>query len=171
MARFGSSQGVSRPTGRCAATGEALPHATPAIAALCEREEDEGFDRLDFSIEAWEKGDRPTRLFSHWKYTTPEEGKKPEIIIDDAVIVDLFERLEGDERPTRIAFRYIMALVLLRKRKLKLVGREKADSGEIWLLKWSGTDGEPARVLNPDIKENEIHSLSDQLNDLLQGDM
>ncbi|MDP7009564.1 MAG: hypothetical protein QGI78_08350 [Phycisphaerales bacterium] len=171
MARFGSSQGVSRPTGRCAATSEEIPHATLAIAALCEREEDEGFDRFDFSIEAWERGERPDRLFSHWRYITPEEGKKPDIVIDEAVLVDLFERLEGDERPQRIAFRYILALVLLRKRKLKLVGREEAATGEIWLLRWSGTDGEPAKVHNPGIQEDEIHGLSDQLSDLLQGDI
>ena len=67
MARFGSSQGVSRPTGLCAATGEEIPHASPAIAALCERDEDEGFDRYDYSIEAWERGERPKRLFSHWR--------------------------------------------------------------------------------------------------------
>jgi len=60
---------------------------------------------------------------------------------------------------------------LLRKRKLKLVGREDVDDGEIWLLRWSGTDSEVARVHNPGIKEDEIHGLSDQLSDLLQGDM
>jgi len=171
MARFGSSHGISRPTGRCAATNEEIPPETPAIAALCERVEDEGFDRFDYSIAAWEKGERPDRLFSHWRYITPQEGKKPDIVIDEAVIVDLFERLEGDERPQRISFRYIIALVLLRKRKLKLVGREEADDGEIWLLRWSGTDGEVVKVHNPDIKEDEIHELSDQLSDLFQGDM
>jgi len=171
MARFGSSHEVSRPTGKCSATGQAIPYATPAIAALCERDEDEGFNRFDFSIAAWEGGDRPERLFSHWRYTTPEEGKKPDIVIDEAVLVDLFERLEGDERPQRIAFRYIIALVLLRKRKLKLVGREEAEGGETWLLKWTGTDAEVAKVHNPGIQEDEIHGLSDQLSDLLQGDM
>jgi len=99
------------------------------------------------------------------------KSKKPDIVIDEAVIVDLFERLEGDDRPQRIAFRYIIALVLLRKRKLKLVGREDVDDGEIWLLRWSGTDSDVARVHNPGIKEDEIHGLSDQLSDLLQGDM
>ena len=171
MARFGSSQGVSRPTGLCAVTGEEIPHATPAIATLCEREEDAGFERFDYSVAAWDQGHRPERLFSHWRYITPQEGKKPDLVIDEAVIVDLFERLEGDDRPQRIAFRYIIALVLLRKRKLKLIGREEADVGEIWLLRWSGTESEVAKVQNPGIKEDEIHGLSDQLSDLLQGDI
>ncbi|HIO52852.1 MAG TPA: hypothetical protein EYN32_04310, partial [Phycisphaerales bacterium] len=59
MARFGNTQGVSRPTGECASTGEPLSPNAPAMATLCEREEDEGFDRLDYSIGAWEDGERP----------------------------------------------------------------------------------------------------------------
>ena len=47
----------------------------------------------------------------------------------------------------------------------------RLDDGEIWLLRWSGTDSEVSRVHNPGIKEDEIHGLSDQLSDLLQGDM
>jgi hypothetical protein len=171
MSRFGNSQGVSRPTGVCASTGEPLSPNTLAIATICEREEDEGFDRFDFSTSAWEKGDRPPRLFSNWRYTVPEAGKKPDIQIDDTVLVDLFERLANDERPQRIAFRYILALVLLRKRKLQLVGREEFEGGELWLLRFKGTDGDPIQVKNPGIDEEEIQDLSEQLGEILQGDM
>lgn len=170
MARFGNTQGVSRPTGVCASTGEVLAPNSQAMATLCEREEDEGFDRLDFSKEAWEKGDRPDRLFSNWLYTVSDSEKKEEIGIDDAVLADLFERLADDERPQRVAFRYILALVLLRKRKLKLVGREQAEEGEIWLLQFRGVESEPVRVHNPGIAEEEIQNLSEQLGEILQGD-
>ena len=170
MSRFGNSQGVSRPTGVCASTGESLLPNTPAMAALCEREEDEGFDRLDFTIEAWDKDPNPPRLFSHWRYIVPEGGKKPDIVIDETVLIDLFERLAEDDRPQRVAFRYILALVLLRKRTLQLIGREDEDDGEIWLLRFKGTDGEPIQVKNPGIAEEEIHHLSDQLGEILQGD-
>ncbi|MDP7006404.1 MAG: hypothetical protein QF718_09365 [Phycisphaerales bacterium] len=169
MSRFGNSQGVSRPTGVCHLTGDPLAPNTQAIAALCEREEDEGFDRFDYSQAAWEKGSRPPRLFSHWKYIVAEQGKKPDIVIDDEVLVDLFERLESDDKPQRIAFRYILALVLLRKRKLKLIGREDYEDGELWLLQFRGIDGEPVKVKNPGIEEGEIQDLSDQLSEILQG--
>ncbi len=170
MSRFGNTQGVSRPTGVCASTGESLAMNEPAMATLCEREDDEGFDRLDFSVEAWEQGDRPERLFSHWRYIVSDTDKKEKIGIDDAVLTDLFERLADDARPQRVAFRYILALVLLRKRKLKLVGREDAQDGEIWLLQFRGADGEPSRVNNPGIAEEEIQDLSEQLGEILQGD-
>jgi hypothetical protein len=171
MSRFGNSQGVSKPTGVCASTGVPLEANMPAMAALCDREADDGFDRLDYSINAWDGGTRPERLFSHWRYIVPKEGKKPDIQIDDAVLVDLFERLGSDERPQRIAFRYILALVLLRKRKLQLVGREEVEDGEVWNLRFKGTDGELVQVKNPGIAEEEIQDLSEQLGDILQGDL
>ncbi len=141
------------------------------MASLCEREEDDGFDRFDYCQEAWDRGDRPKRLYSYWRYIVPEAGKKPDILIDDAVLVDLFERLAGDEQPQRIAFRYILALVLLRKRKLQLVGREEFEGGELWLLRFKGTDGEPVQVKNPGIAEEEIQDLAEQLGEILQGDL
>ncbi|MGY8757436.1 MAG: hypothetical protein ACKVLC_08695 [Phycisphaerales bacterium] len=171
MSRFGNSQGVSRPTGVCASTGDSLEPSQQAFATLIEREEDEGFDRVDYSVAAWERGDRPERLFSYWRYTVPEGGKKPDIQIDDEVLVDLFNRLSDDEKPQRIAFRYILALVLIRKRKLKLVGREEIEGGELWLLRFTGTDGEPIQVKNPGIAEEEIQDLSEQLGEILQGDL
>jgi len=171
MSRFGNSQGVSRPTGVCAATGNPLAPSTLAVAALCEREEDEGFVRFDYSVEAWESGSRPERLYSNWRYIVAEAGKKPDIQIDDTVLVDLFERLADDERPQRIAFRYILALVLLRKRKLRLVGREEFEGGEFWLLRFKGTDRDPVKVKNPGIAEEEIQNLSEQLGEILQGDL
>ena len=170
MTRFGNAQSVSRSTGICSISGEALSPGTKAVAALCEREDDEGFDRIDFSETAWEDSSTPDRLFSHWRYRVPDKGEKEDIVIDDEVLLDLFERLDGDERPQRVAFRYILALVLLRKRKLQLVSRDQDEAGELWNLKFRGTDCDPVVVRNPGIKEDEIQDLSDQLGEILQGD-
>lgn len=172
MTRFGTTHGVSRPTGCCAATDEVLVAGTTAMATLCERDEDEGFDRVDYALEAWERGERPPRLFSHWHFIVPDADAKPGLVIDDAVLLDIFERLDGDQRPRRIAFRYILALVLMRKRQLKLEGREEGkDGGETWLMRFRGVDGEPTRVLNPGINEDEIRDLGEQLCEVLQGDL
>lgn len=170
MTRFGNAQSVSRSTGICSISGETLTPGTKAVAALCEREEDEGFDRFDYSEASWEGTPPPERLFSHWRYLVPNKEDKQDIVIDDEVLLDLFERLDGDERPQRVAFRYILALVLLRKRKLQFVSRDQDEQGELWNLKFRGTDSEPLAVRNPGIEEEEIQDLSDQLGEILQGD-
>ena len=170
MTRFGNAQSISKPSGFCSFSGETLQPGVKAVATLCEKEEDEGFDRFDYSEEAWEKIDPPDRLFSHWKYLVPDKNENKRITIDDEVLVDLFNRLNDDNRPKRIAFRYILALVLLRKRKLQLVSRDKDDEGELWYLKFRGMESDLISVRNPDIKEDEIQDLSDQLSEILQGD-
>ncbi len=170
MSRFGNAQSVSRPTGICSISGDTLTPGTKAVAALIERQDDEGFDRFDYSEASWEAASPPERLFSHWRYMVPDAEEKQGIIIDDEVLLDLFERLDGDERPQRVAFRYILALVLLRKRKLQLVSRAQDDDGELWNLKFRGTDCDPVTVRNPGIEEDEIQDLSDQLGEILQGD-
>ena len=69
MSRFGTHYQVARSTGVCAATGEKLEPDAPCVATLCDRVEDEAFDRKDFSVAAWEAGSRPDRLFSFWRTT------------------------------------------------------------------------------------------------------
>jgi hypothetical protein len=124
-------------------------------------------------MEAWESGARPERMFSYWKTRMPERGEKRKIFVDDQVLVDIFERLAEDEREERKAFRYVVSLILIRKRLLRYVGRrEDDDAVEVWLLRARGSDPEtpPIEVINPGLKDDDIIELSDQLGDVLQGD-
>ena len=105
MSRFGTSYQVARATGVCAATGEPLEPGSPCVATLCERPEDDGFDRKDFAPAAWESGARPDGLFSYWRTSVPDRNESRRMLLDDAVLMDLFERLADDERPQRVAFR------------------------------------------------------------------
>src|SRR5207253_11002490 len=124
MSRFGTDYHVARSTGRCTATDQPLEPGTLCMATLCERPGDEGFDRRDFLLSAWEAGARPEGLFSYWKTIVPPPDAKPRLLVDDAVLVDLFERLASDERPQRVAFRFVLGLILMRKKQLKFVGRK-----------------------------------------------
>lgn len=175
MSRFGSEYRVARPTGRCARRDVPLEPGTTCIAALVEREDDDGFDRLDYSLEAWESGARPDCLFSYWKTTVPEPNEKRKLLVDDAVLMDLFERLADDDLPQRQAFRFVLALILMRKRLLRFVGRARGKAGdetEQWLLKPRGADpeDEPIVLLNPQLSDDDVRELSDQLSEVLQGE-
>jgi len=155
------------------------------IATLCERIEDEGFDRLDYCPEQWESGIRPERLFSYWRTTVPASDAKEKILVDDSVLMDLFERLSEDTREKRIAFRFILALILMRKRLLRYVRRGNAgnagnagDAGnkgdnEIWFMRPKGSDPDSPliEVINPQLNEEDIRELSDQLTEVLQGEI
>jgi len=170
MSQFGRQYQVARPTGVCAARGCTLEPGSPCIATLCEREADEGFDRKDFSIEAWEDGERPDRLFSFWRTDVAEPDTNRTPLIDDEVLLDLFVRLADDDRPQRVSFRFVVMLILMRKRKLRFVGREGDD--ERWLVRvvGSGSEAPPLVVVNPRLDESDIRDLTEQLREILQGE-
>ena len=175
MSRFGTQYQVSSPTGVCAATGQPLEPGVVCMACLCEREDDEGFDRQDFSMAAWDEGTRPERLFSFWKTTVSPPEEKRKLLVDDEVLIDLFHRLAGDERPQRIAFRFVLALILMRKKRLKFAGRTDGGEGgtEHWLLRRPGQDpDEPLiEVANPRLSDDDVRELTGQLGEILQGEL
>ena len=165
----------------CAATGEPLEPGAVCVTALCEHEHDEGFDRKDFSEAAWEAGARPERLFSYWRSTVPEPSEKKRVFVDDEVLMQIFERLAHDDRPQRIAFRFVLALVLLRKRKLRMVGRSIDGEREVWLFspkasrlgdKQRLSDESPAiEVINPQLTDDDVAELTSQLAEILQAEL
>lgn len=173
MTRFGTDYQVGHATGRCEATGQPLEPGTHCIATLCDREGDEGFDRRDFSSAAWESGTRPERLFSFWKTIVPQPDAKPRVLVDDAVLMELFERLASDERPQRVAFRFVLALILMRKKLLKFTGRRTEGDVERWLLTPRGAAPElpPMALINPNLADEDVRDLLDQLGEILQGEL
>ena len=176
MSRFGTDYQIARATGRCAATDRVLEPGSTCMAALCERAGEEGFERRDFTLESWDSGHRPEGLFSYWKTIVPHPDDKPKLIIDEAVLLDLFERLASDERPQRIAFRFVLGLILMRKKQMKFVGRDMQGATEIWLLQPRGSGGmdqppPPIRLVNPQLADEDVRSLIDQLGEILQGEL
>ena len=56
------------------------------MATLCERLEDDGFERRDYSLEAWEAQGPPSDVFSYWKASVPDPEARRGILVDDAVL-------------------------------------------------------------------------------------
>jgi len=177
MSRFGTDYHIARSTGHCWATGQPMPPGSPCIAAIVERTGEEGFDRVDVSMAAWESGARPAGLFSFWKNVVPAPDAKPKLLVDDTVLMDVFERMAADDRPQRQAFRFVLALILMRKKLLKFVGRKGEGPDERWLLLPRGTAGgteterTPIEVANPQLSDDDVRTLTDQLGEILQGEL
>src|SRR5690606_24010444 len=101
-------------TGVCAATGRKLDVGERFVAALVEREDSEELRRIDFSMEAWDEGARPRGLFGFWRGVVPAAGAKKQVLIDDEAVLDLFEQLSSATDDRRVAFRFVLALILVR---------------------------------------------------------
>jgi len=127
----------------------------------------EGFERRDFCLSCFQDR-RPENVYSYWKTAVPdaeEEDARPKVDLDS--VLDFFRRLDGDADAKRIAFRYVLALMLTRKKVFKLDGSEKREDGSEVLVFAARKGGEKHAVVQPDIDENEIGAVSEELGQLL----
>lgn len=167
---------LRRASDKCAATGQELHPGDQVIAALVERAEEEGFDRLDIITDAWESGWRPARLFAHWQTTVPTSDARPNPFIDDEALMELFDSLaDAEEADTRrLAFRHLLALVLVRKRLLTQVGTVPGSAGKSSALlvrrRGVASDTPPERVVAPELTTDLVGALTRQLTDILNAE-
>ena len=102
----------------------------------------------------------------------PEADRKRGIVIDDEAVEEIFERLAGDDRPNRIAIRWLLAMILLRKRRLKQLRVEHRDEKEFWLVARRGAveGAEAVEVLRPELDESAVQALADELGEIAAFD-
>jgi hypothetical protein len=174
----GSSYKLGRFIGVCAATDRTLEPGTECIACLCEPTEADieagalGLVRLEYSVEAWESGSRPQALFSWWLTRVPEADGPRRVLVDDDALLDLFDRLgsEGDDR--RLGFRWVLGLILVRKKLLRLEGSARTEEGDVFLLRRRGTDPAlpPIEMLDPKLDEDDARTIADELGEIMASD-
>lgn len=147
------------------------------MASLAESVEDGRLvlRRIDWSASAWDAGSRPDGLVCFWRGTAPNPGERRRILLDDHTLLEMVERLEGEAEPRRVAYRWILALVLLRRKVLKLDRVERSAEEppmERWLLRAKGSPEEaaPLSLVNPQIRDEELRELADQLGELVHGE-
>jgi hypothetical protein len=145
-------------TRRCAATGKELQPGSKFYTVLL----DQGgkFVRQDYSGEAWQGP--PEGAFSFWagRVPPPEAGRRPRI--NDELLLDCFNRLQGETEPGRVSFRYVIALLLMRRKRLKF-DRVQADGGrEVLHLRCPRT-GAAHEVINPRLTEDEMVAVQDEV--------
>jgi hypothetical protein len=95
----------------------------------------------------------------------PEPDAKRRLVLDDEAIEEVFDRLSEDDRPNRIAVRWLLAMILLRKRRLRHLRVESADGVETWLFSRRGDveGAPPTAVVRPALDEEAIAALGDEL--------
>ncbi|MCB9848419.1 MAG: hypothetical protein H6814_08405 [Phycisphaeraceae bacterium] len=172
-----SSYQFARPTGHCVFTGMAIPPLAGYIACLVEGEEDESLERRDVSLEMWERGERPERLFAFWRATMPSPEQKHDPFLGDDELLAIFEQLcENPEESSeqQSVFRFLLALLLLRKRLLRQDGsRAGAGGRRVMLLRRKGEnkDETPAiAVPDPGLDETHAADAAIALGRALRGD-
>jgi len=151
---------------RCALTGRKLQEGEEFYSALFE--EGETFRRVDYSSQSW-KGP-PEGSYCHFKSRIPVKEKRKKLLVDNDTLASFFLRLGDDAEPARVQFRFVLALILMRKRLLRYEGSKVEAGVEVWRMILM-TDRSEHRVVNPRLTDEQIEGVSSQLSAILHGDM
>ena len=103
---------INKPLGQCWGSGKTIEYGEDYFGALVEAEE--GLQRRDFCSDYWQS-ENPN-VFCFWKTKLPNPNQKKQIFVDDNMLMAFFERLEKETEQEKVNFRFVLALILMRKR-------------------------------------------------------
>jgi hypothetical protein len=153
-------------TRRCVTSGRELRPGESYFSVLVD--EAGRLVRHDYSKEAWHGP--PEGAFSFWQGKVQPPGKPRRPPIDDDLLLDCFTRLEESVDPGKLGFRYVLALLLLRRKRLKLEGSALEAGRDVLTLRCARTGARHA-VIDPGLSESELESMQEDVFGALGWDL
>ena len=157
---------VQRSSGKCNGTDKELAPGEEYYAALIDNES--CFERRDYSVEYWQE--HKPAVYSYWKTQVPLPNQKKKMFVDDGVLINFFERLGDETEPLKVNFRYVLALILMRKRILKYEDSYRKEDRQIWKMRFV-RESQIHEVVNPQLDDEQIEQVSRELSSILQGEL
>jgi hypothetical protein len=118
------------------------------------------FVRQDYSREAWQGP--PHGSFSFWAGRIAPGDETKRAPIDDEMLLDCLQRLEGESEPPRVNFRYVVALLLMRRKRLRFEEARADGDQEVLVLRCVRTRN-VYRVQNPRLTEEEMAAVQEEV--------
>tara|TARA_R110000868_G_scaffold411617_1_gene706236 strand:- start:319125 stop:319673 length:549 start_codon:yes stop_codon:yes gene_type:complete len=175
MSSSASPYEISRSEDSCTGSGRELAIGEEHIAALLETAGETTLSRVLYSMEVWDAGvefPEGSTLFGFWKRRVPEPGesKKTPLVSDDEIF-DLFEQLGEATEEKQIGFRYLLALMLMRKKKIDLERMVAGDAENPAILKVrqriKGGGGPVFDVIDPKMDDEAIGEAIEELGQVM----
>lgn len=154
-----------------------MPRQSPSCCA-CEREFEVGeafgaflytapggFERRDYCAACAPADDA---ALAHWKTRRPAPSTRRAPAFDRETVFTFFSRLDDPDTPDKLQFRFVLALLLWRKKVLRFAETITDREGELWRFE-TPTGGQRYDVRRPELDETQIERLSAQLEQLLAG--
>lgn len=155
-----------RPLGTtCAASGQPLEPGQSCVSALLD--DDGQHTRLDFAAEAWDGP--PEHCVGWWRRTVPPAEEKARTL-DVESLMERLEQLAEEDAPHQAPLMYVMALWLMRRRRLRLQGSEVIDGVSRLLLEGSGGEG-PFAIREQSLSRDDAEQLQAALFDVAPAEV
>src|SRR5262249_32238662 len=127
----------------CARTGRELKPGEKCFSVLYDR--DGTWVREDVAPEAW--SGPPAEAFSFWQTRVPAANASGKPVFDDELLLDCFGRLQDEPDPRKGDFGYVLALLLLRRKRLRFEEVRKDGGQEVLVLR--------------DVRRRHVHLVAD----------
>ena len=144
----------------CAKSGRVFLPGDECWSVLFEK--DGQLVRQDFSSEAW--SGPPADAIGHWRCQVPDTVESGRPKFDPDSLFDYFLQLSDSPNQVQQQYRYVLALLLLRKRRLILEEVIDVDDRQTMRLTGSGGEG-PFDVAEEELSEDQIDRFQQQLFD------
>lgn len=154
----------------CAATQRRFEEDEPIVTALFPDPESSGYLRRDYSIEAWEaRSEEEEDPFSFWRsrYQAPESTTR-EDPMKQLSPEELLERLIEEDQEHTENTRYILAVMLERKKLLRETDSQAMPNG-IMRVYEHRKSGEVYLVRDPNIPLDEVEQVQQEVFLLLEN--
>jgi hypothetical protein len=158
---------IAKAEGKCQVCGRAIAAGEKFSAAL--RETPAALERLDVCAGCWGGFDK-AGLLGFWQTTMHPPTAKRQVFIDDDVLCDLFSRLAEAQEAAKLNFRFVLGLILMRKRRIVYESTHQDAGKEIWSVRFKGKE-ELMDLVNPRLDEQQVGEVSSQLGEILNGDL
>jgi hypothetical protein len=149
---------IQGPTRQCAATGRELRPGEQFYSVLFD--EAGQFVRKDYAADAWSAP--PPAAVAYWSGRIPASGRPRQPTINDELLLDCFEHLGDATEPAQRNFRYVVALLLMRRKRFKFEDVRTRD-GEEFLLMRDAKSGARFEVPDPRLTDAEIATVQDEV--------
>lgn len=157
---------IGRCTRTCAGSGRPIEPGQPFYSALIDK--DDSFERRDYSADVWAEVDKG-EFFSYWKNKGLQTADRTPPMDYDRLLA-FFDGLEGAEEPGKRLFRYVLALVLVRRRRLRLDDMSRTPEGDRLVVWDRRNGGRTLEILAPEAGREELEKTQEKLNELFDCD-
>lgn len=158
---------VTKPAGVCAITGNAILPGDKFMGAI--REVAEGIERVDISLDHWDHADK-TGLLASWQTVMPKHEEKKKLFVDDTVLCTLFEKLGEATEPAKVNFRFVLGLILMRKRLVIYDQTRQEEGRDIWVVRMRGRQ-DTLELVDPKLNADQTLEVSQQLGQVLNEEL
>ena len=151
----------------CVESGDAFQSGQKIRAAIFPDPESSGYLRKDYTIEAWENREGEANPFSCWltTYEPPVTEEKTEDVVDDDPETLLKRLVDEEEEHTENA-RYILAVMLERKKLLRETDTQEIPSGILRIYEHRKS-GDVYIIKDPQISLTDVDRVQEEVRQLL----